>query len=410
MGKKLLLMFILFFSIFSISCSNPNKENPSPQNDSPEISKTDNVKIENMFSNSVTYFGKNILTKEYKKNNTVISPLSMHLAFDMVYNGAEGETETEMRQTLGYPSNMDKKSISQQSKSIMENLKSNDSMTLEIANSLWAKKNFKIKKSFVDNCKKYFYAEVKNNTVPKLINKWVSEKTHKKINKIINDGVDIDTALINAIYFNGNWVDKFNKDSTIDRDFTTLEKQKIKVPTMYKCEDMPYYENKKYQAVRLDYKGNKISMFVFLPNKNKSIDDFVKNFSQDEFLNASKNLNRTNLELYLPKFKTECSFELSKTVKELGMKSAFDGRANFNGIAEKLCISEIIHKTYIDVNESGTEAAAVTAIIMNCTALPFEEEVKPKCMKVDRPFFFVLSDNDSNIPVFMGVITKPEYK
>ena len=407
MKKKLLLIVILIFSIFSISCT-AKEENPQKGNDDIEISKRDDVKTNNSFSSSVTYFGKNILTKKYNNNNTVVSPLSLHLAFDMVYNGAEGETETEMRKTLGYPSNMDKKAISEQSKAIMDNLKSNDSMTLEIANSLWAKKGFKIKKSFIDNSKNYFYAEVKNNTEPKLINKWVSDKTHKKINKIANN--EVDTALINAIYFNGNWVDKFDKDATRDRDFTTLDKQKMKVPTMYKCDDMPYYENKKYQAVRLNYKGNKISMFVFLPNEKKSIDDFVKDFSQDEFLNASKNLSRTNLELYLPKFKAECSFELSKTVKELGMKSAFDGRANFNGIAEKLCISEIIHKTYIDVNESGTEAAAVTAVMMNCTAVPFEEEVKPKCMRVDRPFFFVLSDNDSNIPVFMGVITKPEYK
>ena len=178
----------------------------------------------------------------------------------------------------------------------------------------------------------------------------------------------------------------------------------MKVPTMYKCDDMPYYENKKYQAVRLNYKGNKISMFVFLPNEKKSIDDFVKDFSQDEFLNAS-----TNLELYLPKFKAECSFELSKTVKELGMKSAFDGRANFNGIAEKLCISEIIHKTYIDVNESGTEAAAVTAVICELGASPNSFKVKEISMVVDRPFFFVLSDDESNIPVFMGVITEPKY-
>ena len=407
MKKKLLLIVILIFSIFSISCT-AKEENPQKGNDDIEIAKTDNVKTDKSFSNSVTYFGKNILTKEYKKNNTVVSPLSLHLAFDMVYNGAGGETEVEMRKTLGYPSNMDKKSISEQSKAIMDNLKSNDSMTLEIANSLWTKKGFKIKKSFIDNSKNYFYAEVKNTTSSSVINKWVSDKTHKKINKIANN--EVDTALINAIYFNGNWVDKFDKDATRDRNFTTLDKQKMKVPTMYKCDDMPYYENKKYQAVRLNYKGNKISMFVFLPNEKKSIDDFVKDFSQDEFLNASKNLSRTNLELYLPKFKAECSFELSKTVKELGMKSAFDGRANFNGIAEKLCISEIIHKTYIDVNESGTEAAAVTAVMMNCTAVPFEEEVKPKCMRVDRPFFFVLSDNDSNIPVFMGVITKPEYK
>ena len=408
MKKILLLILILSFSFISISCSNPNGENPQNGNNGIEISNTNDVKIENNFSNSITYFGKNILTKEYKKNNTVISPLSLHLAFDMLYNGAEGETEQEIIKTLGYPSNLDKIIISEQSKAIMDNLKTTDSMTLEIANSLWAKENVKIKQPFIDNSKKYFYAEVKNNTSPNVINKWVSEKTHKKINRIVSEDSDIKTALINAIYFNGNWADKFEKDSTVDRDFTTIEKQKIKVPTMYKCDDMPYYENEKYQAVRLNYKGNKISMFVFLPKGNSSIDNFVKDFSQEEFLNAYKNLETTKLELYLPKFKTECSFQLSKTVKELGMKSAFDSNADFSGISDEFFISRIIHKTYIDVNESGTEAAAVTAIIQEDLACAPSEE-KIISMRVNRPFFFVLSDNDSNIPVFMGVITEPKY-
>ena len=408
MKKILLLILILSFSLISISCSNPNGENPQNGNNGIEISNTNDVKIENNFSNSITYFGKNILTKEYNKTNTVISPLSLHLAFDMLYNGADGETEKEMRKTLGYPSNLDKIIISEQSKAIMDNLKSTNSMTLEIANSLWAKENVKIKQPFIDNSKKYFYAEVKNDTSPSVINKWVSEKTHKKINKIVSEDSDIKTALINAIYFNGNWADKFEKDNTVDQDFTTIDKQKIKVPTMYKCDDMPYYENEKYQAVRLNYKGNKISMFVFLPKEKKSIDDFVKDFSQEEFLNASKNLETTKLELYLPKFKTECSFQLSKTVKKLGMKSAFDSNADFSGISDEFFISRIIHKTYIDVNESGTEAAAVTAIIQDELACAPSEE-KIISMRVNRPFFFVLSDNDSNIPVFMGVITEPKY-
>ena len=113
--------------------------------------------------------------------------------------------------------------------------------------------------------------------------------------------------------------------------------------------------------------------------------------------------------IFLPKFKTECSFEISKTVKDLGMKSAFDSKADFLGIYKNFSVSEIIHKTYIDVNESGTEAAAVTAIIQDELACSPSEE-KIISMRVNRPFFFVLSDNDSNIPVFMGVITKPEYK
>ncbi len=393
MRKVLVLLLIMSFSLLSVSF----------------LSAEENLKINEDFSNSIAGFGKNILTKEYKKENTVISPLSIHLALDMLYNGAEGKTEKEMKKTLCYPSNIDKKAISQQSKLIMDNLKSTDSMVLEIANSLWAKKNVKVKKSFINNSKKYFYAEVKNNTNPSLINKWVSNKTHKKINKIVPEDLQIDTALINAIYFNGTWSSKFNKDITRDRYFTTIKGKKIKVPTMYKSETMPYYENDKYQVAKLSYKGNKMSMYVFLPNENSSIDNFVKDFSEDEFLNASKNLKTKKVNLYLPKFKTECSFELTESLKELGMKSAFGTGADFSGVADQLFVSKIIHKTYIDVNESGTEAAAVTAVICELGASPNSFKVKEISMIVDRPFFFVLSDDESNIPVFMGVITEPKY-
>ena len=393
MKKVLFLFLILSFTLLSVSF----------------LSAKENSKVDENFSNSVTYLGKNILTKEYKKNNTVISPLSIHLALDMLYNGAEGKTEKEMKKTLGYPSNMDKKSISEQSKSIMDSLKSTDSIVIEIANSLWVKKDIRIKQSFVDNCQKYFYAEVKNTTSPSIINNWVSDKTHKKINKIVPDGSQIDTALINAIYFNGTWVDKFDKNDTHDQDFTTSENKKIKVPMMFKSEYMRYYENDKYQVVRLPYKENKMSMYVFLPSEKSSIDNFVKDFSQEEFLNASKNVSGTKVNLHLPKFKTECSFEVSKTVKDLGMKSAFAGKADFSGIYDDFWVSEIIHKTYIDVNESGTEAAAVTAIIRGAGCAPGFQEII-KYMRVDRPFFFVLSDDVSNIPVFMGIITEPKYK
>ena len=391
MRKVLVLLLIMSFSLLSVSF----------------LSAEENLKTDKDFSNSVACFGKNILIKEYNKANTVISPLSIHLALDMLYNGAEGKTEKEMKKTLSYPSNMAKKNISEQSKAIMDNLKSTDSMALEIANSLWVKKNVKIKQSFIDNCKKYFYAEVKNNTNPSLINKWVSDKTHQKINKIVPDGSQIDTALINAIYFNATWVDKFDKNYTNDQDFTNVKGKKIKVSMMFKSEYMRYYENDKYQVVRLPYKGNKMSMYVFLPSENSSIDSFVKDFSQDEFLNTSNNVKRTKVNLHLPKFKTECSFEISKTVKELGMKSAFNGKADFKGISDDFFVSEIIHKTYIDVNESGTEAAAVTAIIRATGCAPGAQEII-KNMYVNRPFFFVLSDDVSNIPVFMGVITEPK--
>lgn len=411
MKKFLLALLILSFSMVctASSCTNTQVENTN-QEEVTQISQTqgNSYKMNENFSDSVTYFGKNILTDVYKNKNTVVSPLSLHLAFDMLYNGAEGITEKEMKTTLGYPENMDKKAISEKSKEVMDFLKSNDSITIEIANSLWAKKNFSIRPAFVENSKEYFYAEVKNEITKTLMNNWVSEKTHKKIKKIVDRVDNIDVALLNAIYFNGTWVKTFDKTRTQDQDFRTLENKKIKVPMMYKFENMPYYENDNYQMVKLDYKGRMASMYVFLPKEDKSINDFIKNFSQEELLNASDNLDRAKVELFLPKFKTECSFGLTKTIEKLGMKSAFSGGADFRGIATGLFISEVIHKTYIDVNETGTEAAAVTAIMMTKSAMP--RPVPTKHMKIDRPFFFVIADSRTCTPIFMGAITKPEYK
>ena len=410
MKKFLLAILILSFSMVCTASSCNNTQETTNQEEVTEFSqKQGNLsKMNQNFSDSVMFFGKNIFTDVYKENNTVVSPLSLHLAFDMLYNGSNGITEKEMRTTLGYPEKADKQMVSEESKNIMDTLKSNDSITIEIANSLWARDNFKIKQSFIDKSQEYFYAEVKNEISKTLMNNWVSDKTHKKIKKIVDRTDNIDVALINAIYFNGTWVNTFNKENTRDEDFTTTKNQKVKVPMMYKFDNMPYYENDEYQAVRLDYKGRKASMYLFLPRENKSIGDFIKSFSQDEFLNAFDNFDRAKVELYLPKFKTECSFELSNTVKKLGMKSAFDGKADFSGIASGLFISNVIHKTYIDVNETGTEAAAVTGIIMTKSAMP--RPVPTKHMKIDRPFFFVIADPRTATPVFMGTITKPEYK
>ena len=205
MKKILLAILILSFSMVCTASSCNNTQETTNQEEVTEVSqKQGNLsKMNQNFSDSVMFFGKNIFTDVYKENNTVVSPLSLHLAFDMLYNGSNGITEKEMRTTLGYPEKADKQMVSEESKNIMDTLKSNDSITIEIANSLWARDNFKIKQSFIDKSQEYFYAEVKNEISKTLMNNWVSDKTHKKIKKIVDRTDNIDVALINAIYFNG---------------------------------------------------------------------------------------------------------------------------------------------------------------------------------------------------------------
>ena len=332
------------------------------------------------------------------KENVIISPYSVYEALGQVYLGAEGTTKTEISNVL----DIDKNKISQLKKYRKSLLSKQDSLTqINIANGIWIKPDFKTKFCYRKRLNKYFNTKVYKLENAKQVNFWVSENTNNKIKKVVddNDVNNSDLIITNAIYFKAKWETEFMARATKDKEFTSPE-GKIKVPTMYKHSHFLYMQNKKFQAIELPYKGKKFSLLVVLPNEN------AKNLalSEDVYSQILNSLSKTDVKLSLPKLKSKTSLDLKDNLSQMGMKSAFGKDANFKKMAKKqLFISKVIHKTFFNIDETGTEAAAVTAVTMRTT------NFNPKVVKmeVNRPYFIILKDNENNNILFIGKINNP---
>ncbi|NEP07085.1 MAG: hypothetical protein F6K34_21105 [Okeania sp. SIO4D6] len=212
-------------------------------------------------------------------------------------------------------------------------------------------------------------------------------------------------VLLNAIYFHGNWEEQFSEYSTKDMPFYLANGTQKQHPIMFQSSRHLYYENQYFQAVSLPYKKGLVSMYIFLPREQVSLEGFYQVLNQKNWENWMKQFESYEVNLGLPTFKNEYEVTLNNMLKSLGMQIAFQGgRADFSGMSrEKLFISEVKHKTFVEVNETGTEAAATTSVIIT-----LESEVITVDMLVNRPFFFAIRDNNSGTILFMGEITNPE--
>lgn len=332
----------------------------------------------------------------------------------MIYNGANGETKSAMQKTLQFQ-NLDIATVNQESLGLINSLKNPDpKVELSVANSVWVRQGVDFKKDFLSIVGSYFNAEIStldfsNANAADTINSWVSKNTKGKIPTIVIPPIPSDMVmyLINAVYFKGRWADGFEFDKTLteDKDFTTANGSMIKHPLMRQHGDLPYLETEDFQSVSLPYGKNKrLSMYVFLP---KNLNNFVQTLDENRWNNWMKQYNETEGTLLLPKFKIEYEKGLVPLLTQLGMGVAFQGNADFTGIGGGLKISEVKHKTYVDVNEEGTEAAAVTSIgVVGSVALSPAEKIF--YMEVNRPFFFVIRDNQTQEILFMGTIQNPK--
>jgi serpin B len=237
------------------------------------------------------------------------------------------------------------------------------------------------------------------------INAWVEEKTHGKIDTIVEPPIHPLTVmfLINAIYFKGTWTYEFDPDDTREATFHTGSGQDKTVEMMNLSGELPYLETEDFQAVRLPYGYELFSMTVLLPKGERSADDLMTGFNQENWNNWMDGFATEDISLSLPKFEIEYKLKLNDILIALGMQDAFDPlQADFTGIRAtgELYISEVKHKTYVKVNEEGTEAAAVTSVEVK------ELSARPP-MVVDRPFLFVIHDSHSRALLFMGKIVDP---
>lgn len=413
MWKVLRSSAIAFVCFTSVQCSNQPVD--PPDNPPRELTAAEKHVVESDNKFGLKLFRE--IVKQDEDSNVFISPLSISMALGMTYNGAEGATEEAMRNVLEL-AGLTEQEINESYRSLIDLLTQLDPQVIfEIANSIWCREGFPVKEEFININQTYFDAEVatldfNKPDASKTINGWVDEKTHGKITKIVPDEIDPETVmfLINAIYFKGTWTCEFDEEDTREDWFTLPDSSQIRCQMMRQENEFSYFENDLFQAIDLPYGNEKFSMTIFLPKPEVDIDSLISQFNQENWGNWLGSFASDSGKLYFPKFTLEYKIKLNDVLTALGMGIAFDGsRADFSGIADltqlpgNLYITKVLHKTFIEVNEEGTEAAAVTSVEIGITALPPSGFV----MRVNRPFVFAIRESHSQTILFMGKIVEP---
>ena len=337
--------------------------------------------------------------------NIFISPLSISIALTMTYNGAVGETERAMAEVLEI-AGLDLSTINNSNKALRNSLDTPDpKVEISIANSIWSRQGVDFNPEFLDRNRTFFGAEIasldfSSPQATAIINEWVDTNTNGKIEKIV-DRINPQTLLflINAIYFKGNWQDEFDESMTRSGTFHLPDGSEKRVQMMRREGEYPYFHGERFEATSLPYGDGRLGMYIFLPNRDSNLNKFLRDLNAENWEDWISQLQDRRHELMLPRFKLEYEVRLNDTLEALGMGIAFGGGANFSGMGPSLFISEVRHKTFVEANEEGTEAAAVTAVV--------GVKSLPPAFRVDRPFFFAIYDTETETILFMGTVTEP---
>lgn len=413
--KKLVIVTsLLLYMLFSIACEAEIAVNESLVIGSDvEYGKEDYTKIIGS-NNQLGFHLFNTATKD-KDGNVFISPTSIFTALAMVYNGADGKTKEEMSKVLGVEE-LTLEEVNKANASLMNMLyEKSEGTQLSIGNALWINEKYNLQNNFISSTKDYFNAKTEkvdftDSKTSDVINDWVKDATNKKIKKIIDVPLapDLAVILMNVIYFHGSWEQKFDEKETKDDSFY-LEEGTVEVPFMELEEDFDYLENDIFQAISLPYRDSEMSMNIFLPKENVSLIELEHKLTNDSWQQWNTAFNRMDGTVLLPKFQMEYKTELNKSLGDLGMASAFEAdNANFTKVIrgeQKLTLSTVVHKTFVTIDEEGTEAAAATLVAKDTSS---QQSSETFYMKVNRPFFFTIQDNETGIILFMGAINNPK--
>jgi serpin B len=351
-----------------------------------------------------------------KEGNMFFSPFSILTALTMTYEGAGGKTAQEMREVLHLPED---KAALRSSFSAINSAINADGKPYELAtaNAIWPEKGFDFLPAYTQTLRDFYGSEAtpldyatnaEGSRVT--INKWVEERTREKIKDLIPPGVlnpMTRMVLTNAIYFKGDWARQFNKNLTSPMEFRTGSGKKVQADMMRDEggeERRNYYESENLQMLELPYKGDELSMLVILPPSD-DIGGIEGSLSAENIDTWRKSMRPERVDVYLPKFKLEKKYMMADTLRGLGMAEAFTMAADFSGMdgRKDLFISQVIHQSYVKVDEEGTEAAAATAVVMTATGMP----TRPKVFRADHPFIFIIQDKKSGNILFMGRVDDP---
>jgi serpin B len=341
--------------------------------------------------------------------NLVISPLSITQCFGMAINGATGENLEEMLDVFGHDNT---NGMNEAYKNIRGALSTADpKVTLGIANSAWYRQDFAIKAPFFEALSQYYEAKITGLDFSdeagskKAMNDWVNLNTKRKIPTIIDEITDDNILfLINAVYFYGNWSNKFDVAKTTDAPFYLSDGSNVQVKMMEREWDYEIANGENFTALRAPYTNGSFAMTILLPDEGIAAVDVVNGLNTEVWNQIRTTQPTRKMKFFLPRFKTACSYDLIPSLQTLGMNLAFSDNTGFHNIAEApIVISEVKHKTFIEVDEKGTEAAAVTSIGFELTSMPPQATE----FRVDRPFVFVISEKASGAVLFAGKIENP---
>lgn len=351
-------------------------------------------------------------TLDGQAENRMISPLSVSMALSMTLNGASGTTLTAIQNTLGF-GGLTREEINTVCKELTDALvKADPSVAMKIANSIWIKKDFGVLEPFVIANQTYFNAQVSrldfDISAISTINKWVSDHTNGKIPTII-ESISSDEVmfLINAIYFNGKWKYRFETAKTVNEPFTLTDRNIVNVPMMKMENNFGYALRQGYKALKMPYGADKFQMVFLLPDAGNTPDKVASALNDAEWSSLTEELaSESKVPVWIPKWKFSWEKTLNEILSDMGMKVAFESNnADFSAInpTAKPYISKVIHKTFIDVSETGTEAAAVTSVGIGVTSIPAE----PKTFYLNRPFLFFIMEEDTGAILFAGKVENP---
>jgi len=345
-------------------------------------------------------------------SNIFMSPLSASVALGMTMNGAAGQTFDEMRAALAFGTRPAAE-INASYRSLIDMLRALDpTVDFRIANSIWYRAGFPFEQTFLDESRQFFDARVSgldfasSNAVPS-INDWVRQSTNGKIDKIVDGPIpnDVVMYLINAIYFNGSWTTRFDRNQTRTEQFYTIGGTTAPIAMMRRTDTIRVAETADAQVVDLPYGGGAYTMTILLPKEGKSLRDVVATLTADAWQAAVTGATARSVELQMPKFTLRWEALLNDPLQALGMRQAFQGDvADFTRMSRdagnRLYISKVKQKAFVDVHEEGTEAAAVTSVQIDLVSLP-------PGIRIDRPFLFAIRERLSGTILFMGKIVRP---
>jgi serine protease inhibitor len=406
--KELNFLLLLFIGIIFLQCS---KKPVAPKEEVPDLAAVEKTLVQSDNEFGLTIFKE--IVREEKNKNVFISPLSVSMALGMTYNGANGETQEAMQKTLGL-NGLSIEEVDQCYQHLIESLTSLDpKVKFQIANSIWYRLGLTPEEEFLNLCQKYFDAQVRgldfnHPNAADTINGWVDQGTNGKIKEIINGPINPLTVmfLIDAIYFKGIWTYEFDKNKTRDDLFILPDGSEKSCKMMEQRGLYKYFENDTFQAIDLPYGDGDFSMTIFLPVYGTNVDSLIAEFDQEKLNYWMSCFSGDSMDIYIPKFKLEYELKLNDVLTTLGMGIAFtpyqaDFTKMYKGV--DVFIDEVKHKTFVEVNEEGTEAAAVTSVVIVVSS-------EGSSMRVNRPFVFMIRENKSQTILFIGKIVEPNFE